>query len=939
MGLWEVGTLRKMRAVCIGLLLVSLGTAAGAAQTVPCDTPAATAETIPCSESVTAESVARAFLESALQSFGTATPTPRDLAAKLTAQADAVCDQPPERGTRGPLYGLGQWGCENGYSWHMLCENTTYFEKEVDAGYGYIIVYHVVVSTAGWNVPSLIDTTAGVTLKRTSSGDLLLYITISLRTKATVSAAPAGFVEALRAEYNRKAAELKEEIQDYCDLYKKAYCAELRSLAEDLTTASPQAGGLAPGPLSIVTSADKHLATTTQLGVAGDAFRFLVVAGTVTDDRGEPVPNAEVRIPNANVSARTAADGSYRISTFSSGAAVSAQRIDVTLQRATLTLAAKGAVTAVAADGVSRLAIQVTSRGIRSETVSVDAPALGEFERASSGASPLTLDKDGKGTLTYIPPRALPDSVLKSTLSVGTGSAARTVPAAVVNISVRFLDPSGAPQAATLAVKVCRPPTLLVRSYLGGAAPWDGFAAEAGRSGIDCVIVGEGGTWETRDGSLADWAKNLARSIDDAKSAYEKSGIQVGAVDIVAHSASGLLARNLLEGANPRQDVGRLILLGTPNHGIAWLDREIGDATVKWLAAHPTAAADLQEGSTFLRALAPSSASRRASYVNIVGRRAPSLSASRQGSATAQDDGIVSAASSHLDGVPDLRFDEVVHAPGLPLQGTALTESRDVWAKIIDLLKGDMPVAEPDAQQIELERGRQVTIGPSLQSPTGSEPARFPVTIGGSTFVRTGDKGYADISIARAGRVWGSIWLDANAEIIVRASLPDLVRVEVVSGSARLRALEDAAEAGSFEVVLDARARSSTWYESQPDIRTLGVNGDFVVTRGEACSVLALGGTVIVEYSEGTGFSPARLVDRGTGVLVRSGGATEDLDVPARGWWTSSVWQTPVAFFYFPIPILLVSLAGLAVALTYHLRARRRFAPRKGEDNPAGKSA
>jgi hypothetical protein len=273
--------------------------------------------------------------------------------------------------------------------------------------------------------------------------------------------------------------------------------------------------------------------------------------------------------------------------------------------------------------------------------------------------------------------------------------------------------------------------------------------------------------------------------------------------------------------------------------------------------------------------------------------------------------------------VPEVRFDGVVHAPGLPLEGTGLTESPAVWTKLVDLLVGETLQSEPDALRIELRRGSLVSTSASVEpQPAQWAPvSKFPVTLKGGVAVRTLDKGYAAIAVVQSGETWGLISLDAKTEVVLRASSPNLIRIEVVSGRARFRA--DTADAGDFEVVLDASPHGTLWYTTQPDVRTLGVQGDYVVAREETSSVLALDGTVIVEYSKGVGFSPARLVEAGTGIRIRANGMTEDEALPARSWWTSGVWSNPVSFFHFPIWLMALLLVGLAGAAVYHLRAKR----------------
>jgi hypothetical protein len=906
------------------LTIVASASLAAPAQSITCegaDGPYRLPETVSCSQAVAPQNAARLFMETTLDANPSLTAN--GLAAILEEEASKTCIQIPDKGTLGMLHGVGRWGCENGYSYRNLCDGF-YLRKETEADFGYAIVHDIVVSSSGWNVLA-VDSDFR-TLTRAATGDTRISVILSLKPSPQISA-PDGYADSLRLQTAGQAKAIMREIIAYCTTYKDERCLALRALATQLTQPASPPVGAAPASLSVTVAADKHLAATVPLGLSTNQVLLMVVTGVVTDDRGQPVANAEVRVAGMSVSAPTAADGSYRVSLFGTGTTLVARRVNIIVERGAVDVALKAAgdgnpLVGIAADGTSRLVFSVTSHGIRPESVTVVPPALGSFERAAS-ASPLVFDKEGNGTIIYAPPSILPDETLTTSLTIGTGAGARTVAAAPVSIDVRYADLDGMAQTTTVWIKVCRPPVLLVQSFLGGPASWTPFADFARARRLDCQTVGEGATWGLGNGSLADWAKELARSVSEAKASYGASGIKISAVDIIAHSSSGLVARSLLEGTAPRQDVRRLVLVGTPNHGIAWLDQEVGAVASRWLAAHPTAAAELREGSPFLRQLAaPGAGDRSVDYINVVGRRAPSLSASQQGSSTVQDDGIVSAASSHLDGVPEIRLDGVVHAPGLPIGGTGLTESPAVWLKLVDLVVGEVPHAELDALRIELRRGKLVGSSNDPQTAPWAPVSRFPVLLRNGMGLRTGDRGYAAIAIVQAGETWGTINLDAKTEVVLLASSPSLIRMEVVSGRARFRA--SGADAGDFEVVLDASPRGTLWYTAQPEIRTVAVKGDYVASREETSSVIALGGTVIAEYSKGTGFLPPRLVEAGTGVRIRANGAIEDETLPARGWWTSGVWREALPFLRFPTWVMILMLLGLAGAAFYHLRVRSR---------------
>ncbi len=919
-----------MKGVLRGLVCAAAVVSAGLslfAQTLPCVGPSADSVVTPCSQALSPQDAARGFMESRLESM--TSPDAGALASALAVEADQA-SAAPERSTMGLLYGVGRWGCDNGYTFHNLCEGNYYLEKETEAEYGYAVVYYVIVSSVRWNVFS-IDRSFGATLMHTPRGDVQLLVLLSLRQKG--AALPA-HEAALTSQYSGQATLLQQEILRYCDAYKTAYCMELRSLAATLARSTPATSSTPPTKLTVTATAEGHLASSAALGLLSDNVSLLVVTGTVLDDRGVPVADAEVSLTGATSSRHTLSNGTYRISMLGTGTTLLTRRIDLTLERASMDLSVKPAApgaaqTAIAADGVSRLAIAVASHGIRPDSVSVASPAIGDFERSSAGASPLVVDKDGNGTLVYVPPRVLPNEALTETLTVGSGASARTIPAARVEVSVRYQDLGGASRTATLSIRVCRPPVLLVQSDFGGKAPWSQFGEYAKQRRLDCYIIGEGTTWSLGNVSLTDWAKSTAASLSEVRAAYEASGIKTGAVDVVAHSLSGLVVRSLVEGPGPRLDVHKLILVGTPNHGLFWLDQEVAGVAVRWLSAHPTAAAEVLEGSAFLRGLELKGAAEPpTSYVNIVGRRTPALSAVRQGSSTVQDDGVVSAASAHLDGVAEIRFDGAIHGPGLELDGTALTESVDVWSRVYDFLVGEIPGAEPDALRVELRRGKQVSASIDPQSLPWTASTQIPGSLGDSLAIKTGDKGYASLAITQAGTAWGTISLDAKTQIVLHASSPSLVRVEVVSGRARLHSPDSASGVADFEVILDAVTRSSSWYTSQPDARVLAVSADVVTAREEErSSVLALAGTVIVESSKGVGFSSPRLVEARTGIRIQ-GGTTQDEAFPARGWWTMGVWREPIPFFYFPPAVMVVALLALAGAVAYRVAIRRRDAER-----------
>jgi pimeloyl-ACP methyl ester carboxylesterase len=133
-------------------------------------------------------------------------------------------------------------------------------------------------------------------------------------------------------------------------------------------------------------------------------------------------------------------------------------------------------------------------------------------------------------------------------------------------------------QSASPAAAQTAPPVVLVHGLNSTADTWDeyvgrdGFLARIGRQGF---AVGDGqapGVLRTgsltdpfsRTNTLAENAAILAGYIDGVK---ERTGATE--VDIVAHSMGGLISRYYVDRLMGERDVGRLVMLGTPNGGSA----------------------------------------------------------------------------------------------------------------------------------------------------------------------------------------------------------------------------------------------------------------------------------------------------------------------------------------------------------------------------------
>lgn len=881
--------------------------------------------TVSCSEILTAEDAAEQFLDTLLRAQEE--QTPELLAAALDGEAARVCGQRPEKGTVGELLGVDRWGCDAGYTRRNLCQGYV-LEKIETLEHGYAVVAQVVVAPGGSGL-TYFDTASAVQYK-TTVGDVRILAGLSL-SSGPGSTPSTEYEDSVKMARKGQARTVLSDALAYCENYKTEYCRAVRNLATRITappsSAAPE-DRRGPIELVVVAAAPGHMAASQALALTSGDVSLISVSGVVADELGIPVPNAQIRFRDWDIVVATDVHGAYRLSAFGTGGTPVAKRVNLTLQRVELSVTPEarpdgGRYVGVAADGTSTLALSLSARGIRLDTIKVQAPKLGTLRGTSGAARSVSLNAEGRGTLTYVPPTDLATDVLSRSLD---GEAA-PVWAAVVPLTFEYSDQEGTPASTTVEVFVCRPPVVVTYAFAADQAAWTAFAEYARNDKFDPTLAPAFAA-PTVTGSLEEQAELLRRAISERLHAYALLGIKAPKADVVAHSLAGLVARHAVEEPlDGRTTVRKLLLVATPNHGASWLEHPQTFLT-SWLDQHPVAAQELAEDSDFLRRLNAGEATGThlnpdVQYANLLGRRTELRAGGDIGLGAAEDDGFVSTASAHLNGAPDFVFDGVRHSEVLALRDMAMASFADVQAKITSLLQRDLPRTNLDDTRLELWKGGGlVEISPQVWVGAWTSVTQYPVSLRPTFGVRTGKASYAAVGIYTSQGQWGTLGLDEDSEATVHASSPNLLRIQLVAGKARFRRLPGTS-GGDYEVVLTASPASGPWYAARPSIRVLGRDADFAVSTGDVVTVSALDSRLLVETSDTSGASTARWVDESRGVRIKSSGSAEDEAVPGGGWWTKSVWREPGLPFRFPLWMLAVTLAGLAAAAIYHVRASR----------------
>jgi pimeloyl-ACP methyl ester carboxylesterase len=808
----------------------------------------------------------------------------------------AIPEDPEEFGL---LYGLPAWACAQGYTHVNVC-NGGYWQLAEDVGYGYRImvwieVDNAIAGRAGHGTNTVAE--RSVLLQRnaeTIAGemDIYLYAVSGMNIDpATYSATPRGFEESFTPQLASRAEAALASAVGYCREYREAFRQALETLIAGGTLAESgepkeEESEDESAPLVARATADEHVAAGAELELARANFRRLVVSGTVVDDRGKPIAGADVRIVPGDSTVIADARGAFRLEIAGTGTGSETRKVALRLVRprvdvhGELTPEGDAEFFGVAADGASSLTLSITAVGVRPETLRVSPPALGEFVAQSPLGFSLVPNSEGKGRLDYKPPTRLDASSLERSLVVHRYEGGSPVWAAVVPLEFEYEDVAGNVGRARAEILVVRPPVMLVHGFLGNAETWARFADHLREQKFDAV-VSEYFTRGSKNDSIPEQSKLLKEYIAGQVRDYARAGIMLARVDVVAHSMGGLIARYC--GEEIGGTLRKILMVGTPNHGVSYLSAQAGALGSSWLEQHGTAGDQLYAGSQFLADLNAGEAegqhlAESVQYANLIGLR--SALSPLAASGTVPSDGVVDASSAHLNGVSEWTFPHTSHSTMLSALDPSITEAPAVWSRLLTLLVEEMSPAPLDGARIELRLATgRVEVARDVRARSWRRVGDEPVALGTAIPVRTGRDGRAVIGLYLGPSLWGTIQLLGETEVSVLYASPQRVHIYVASGTARLTTPSGA---GHFEALLGAEGRGR-WYEIRPRavVRSLGT--DVVVAVDRTVAVDVVEGAVALEASPGEGSMWG--VSAGQRVEVSRSGEIRSVDRSAGELW------------------------------------------------------
>lgn len=342
----------------------------------------------------------------------------------------------------------------------------------------------------------------------------------------------------------------------------------------------------------------------------------------------------------------------------------------------------------VVSDGYSQVGIDISLPGVKTinYTLSDNSGSISKFP-GSTGNNQGSLNiSSGRGKLYYLPPQNLPESA-SYTVNTQQGKPIRYFPA---NINLNYIGADGKEQAKSIEINYCPVPVILVHGFTGDKSTWELLDKMLSQKGYmthreDYYASGElSGTMDIGAQSYL-----LADNIQKELQFFNQNDIKCSYVDIVCHSMGGLIARHYSTiHPNKGKNVRKIIMVGTPNHGIYnAIDLMTGRAAAWFSNSHKGMAIEVDASSGTMNLF--NSGEKNGTHIN---------GSIQYGNIYVEGtDGVVEGRSARLNGVAEVLLTSMKHSPAIPDgmgYGTkSITTDFMVFGKVMNWLNNPIPKA------------------------------------------------------------------------------------------------------------------------------------------------------------------------------------------------------------------------------------------------------
>lgn len=699
----------------------------------------------------------------------------------------------------------------------------------------------------------------------------------------------------------------------------------------------------------VVFSKEGYITETRALSKRTLEAANILLSGHVTDKDGIEIDSAQIKLKGVDGAAVTDDAGIYNLMATALGEESYSEVMDVKLQKIDLEISneelgkyKENEPFGIVADGFTTLKIKVKAKGIDPRTVIVKQPELGQFVEQTMLKLPLVLDENGEGEMEYVPPNYLKNEQLNKHLQLKVDEhnmygLSKQIWVAEVPIIFTYEDEEWNTISDTIKIFVTRPPILLIHGFTGNETTWTTLANYLRVRKYE-PIVREYYQGPADESTIQRQSQKLGFYVQKLRDCYKKNNIIQTRVDIVAHSMGGLISRYYIsnmaklgkkagiyipydvklsgdELAAQRfkkpvilNDVRKLIMVGTPNHGASKIDEIIGTLGAVMSDYHQVANGQLRSDSPFFKELNAGENEGRhlnpnVQYALLYGIRKRSefypidrlwypIKTSQK--EFADNDGVVSVSSAKLNGILNIPFPKdwfamhgFIHSPALEpffMGDEAITESSTIFDEIDILLQKDIkrtPLSNSSAKIIR-------TTGETYLRYFSTEDWK-PIESLNSKNLRDHwcqmktVEGTASLGFFLNGHHWGSLHIENNSIIFYEYASPEFVKIYLQKGKARFRSRKKSG--GGFEIVMGDEGEK--WYSFNPKAKVRDLNTDFIVEVGETISVQSIAGKTAIGVPDKNGKNIiAKEINKNEGVIINKSSEIIDNPLPESGWWS-----------------------------------------------------